>query len=71
MRFAYPPYAGTFFICWGDETLNMNVKLNSFLISNGLTILYDFVRFRIIRFAKCSLISPCLGTGSDAPDSVL
>ena len=21
MRFAYPPYAGTFFICWGDETL--------------------------------------------------
>nr|VFK66616.1 MAG: hypothetical protein BECKUNK1418G_GA0071005_11009 [Candidatus Kentron sp. UNK] len=27
MRFAYPPYAGTFFICWGDETLNMIVKL--------------------------------------------
>nr|VFK10890.1 MAG: hypothetical protein BECKLPF1236A_GA0070988_1004514 [Candidatus Kentron sp. LPFa]VFK27318.1 MAG: hypothetical protein BECKLPF1236C_GA0070990_1004514 [Candidatus Kentron sp. LPFa] len=25
MRFAYPPYAGTFFICWGDETLNMSV----------------------------------------------
>nr|VFK09379.1 MAG: hypothetical protein BECKLPF1236B_GA0070989_100819 [Candidatus Kentron sp. LPFa] len=20
------PYAGTFFICWGDETLNMSVK---------------------------------------------
>ena len=26
MRFAYPPYAGTFFICWGDETLNMIVE---------------------------------------------
>nr|VFK19280.1 MAG: hypothetical protein BECKLPF1236B_GA0070989_11674 [Candidatus Kentron sp. LPFa] len=26
MRCAYPPYAGTFFICWGDETLNMIVK---------------------------------------------
>nr|VFK24565.1 MAG: hypothetical protein BECKLPF1236B_GA0070989_14172 [Candidatus Kentron sp. LPFa] len=26
MRFAYPPYAGTFFICWGDETLNMIVR---------------------------------------------
>nr|VFK19577.1 MAG: hypothetical protein BECKLPF1236B_GA0070989_11775 [Candidatus Kentron sp. LPFa] len=26
MRFAYPPYAGTFFIYWGDETLNMIVK---------------------------------------------
>nr|VFK40607.1 MAG: hypothetical protein BECKSD772F_GA0070984_106318 [Candidatus Kentron sp. SD]VFK45687.1 MAG: hypothetical protein BECKSD772E_GA0070983_105818 [Candidatus Kentron sp. SD] len=25
MRFAYPSYAGTFFICWGDETLNMIV----------------------------------------------
>nr|VFK13015.1 MAG: Predicted RNA binding protein YcfA, dsRBD-like fold, HicA-like mRNA interferase family [Candidatus Kentron sp. LPFa] len=22
-----PPYAGTFFICWGDETLNMIVKM--------------------------------------------
>nr|VFK61373.1 MAG: hypothetical protein BECKUNK1418G_GA0071005_10176 [Candidatus Kentron sp. UNK]VFK72386.1 MAG: hypothetical protein BECKUNK1418H_GA0071006_11126 [Candidatus Kentron sp. UNK] len=21
-----PPYVGTFFICWGDETLNMIVK---------------------------------------------
>nr|VFK14477.1 MAG: hypothetical protein BECKLPF1236B_GA0070989_106211 [Candidatus Kentron sp. LPFa] len=21
-----PPYAGTFFICWGDETLNMIVR---------------------------------------------
>ena len=21
-----PPYAGTFFICWGDETLNMIVS---------------------------------------------
>nr|VFK17403.1 MAG: hypothetical protein BECKLPF1236B_GA0070989_111610 [Candidatus Kentron sp. LPFa] len=29
MRFAYPPYAGTFFICWGDETLNMIVKYRS------------------------------------------
>nr|VFK18891.1 MAG: hypothetical protein BECKLPF1236B_GA0070989_11557 [Candidatus Kentron sp. LPFa] len=27
MRCAYPPYAGTFFICWGDETLNMIVSL--------------------------------------------
>nr|VFK59861.1 MAG: hypothetical protein BECKUNK1418G_GA0071005_100929 [Candidatus Kentron sp. UNK]VFK70141.1 MAG: hypothetical protein BECKUNK1418H_GA0071006_102429 [Candidatus Kentron sp. UNK] len=27
MRFTYPPYAGTFFICWGDETLNMIVRL--------------------------------------------
>nr|VFK66900.1 MAG: hypothetical protein BECKUNK1418G_GA0071005_11151 [Candidatus Kentron sp. UNK]VFK72338.1 MAG: hypothetical protein BECKUNK1418H_GA0071006_11091 [Candidatus Kentron sp. UNK] len=27
MRFAYPPYAGTFFICWGDKTLNMIVSL--------------------------------------------
>nr|VFK15976.1 MAG: hypothetical protein BECKLPF1236A_GA0070988_101373 [Candidatus Kentron sp. LPFa] len=24
-----PPYAGTFFICWGDETLNMIVKVPS------------------------------------------
>nr|VFK20313.1 MAG: hypothetical protein BECKLPF1236B_GA0070989_12067 [Candidatus Kentron sp. LPFa] len=23
-----PPYAGTFFICWGDETLNMIVREN-------------------------------------------
>nr|VFK59437.1 MAG: hypothetical protein BECKUNK1418G_GA0071005_100712 [Candidatus Kentron sp. UNK]VFK68737.1 MAG: hypothetical protein BECKUNK1418H_GA0071006_100540 [Candidatus Kentron sp. UNK] len=23
-----PPYAGTFFICWGDETLNMIVKVS-------------------------------------------
>ena len=21
-----PPYTGTFFICWGDETLNMIVR---------------------------------------------
>nr|VFK68252.1 MAG: hypothetical protein BECKUNK1418G_GA0071005_12203 [Candidatus Kentron sp. UNK]VFK73494.1 MAG: hypothetical protein BECKUNK1418H_GA0071006_12102 [Candidatus Kentron sp. UNK] len=26
MRCAYPPYAGTFFICWGDEILNMIVR---------------------------------------------
>nr|VFK60908.1 MAG: hypothetical protein BECKUNK1418G_GA0071005_101423 [Candidatus Kentron sp. UNK]VFK69524.1 MAG: hypothetical protein BECKUNK1418H_GA0071006_101522 [Candidatus Kentron sp. UNK] len=24
-----PPYASTFFICWGDETLNMIVSLLS------------------------------------------
>ena len=30
MRCAYPPYAGTFFICWGDETLNMIVRKNLF-----------------------------------------
>lgn len=29
MRCAYPPYAGTFFICWGDEILNMIVKLEA------------------------------------------
>ena len=26
MRCAYPPYAGTFLICWSDEILNMIVK---------------------------------------------
>ena len=27
-----PPYAGTFFICWGDETLNMIVRVAAFFV---------------------------------------
>nr|VFK05810.1 MAG: hypothetical protein BECKLPF1236B_GA0070989_100113 [Candidatus Kentron sp. LPFa] len=30
-----PPYAGTFFICWGDETLNMIVKVPSMALDPG------------------------------------
>ena len=33
MRFAYPPYAGTFFICWGDETLNIIVNSKEVLVT--------------------------------------
>ena len=28
-----PPYAGTFFICWGDETLNMIVNSKGVLVT--------------------------------------
>ena len=31
----------------------------------------DVVSLSMIRFASCSLISLCLGTGSDAPDTGL
>ena len=30
-RYAHPPYAGTFFICWGDEILNMIVRMDHIL----------------------------------------
>jgi len=35
------------------------------------SVCYDFVRLSMIRFARCSLISRCLGTGSEAADSGL
>nr|VFK34915.1 MAG: hypothetical protein BECKLPF1236C_GA0070990_103114 [Candidatus Kentron sp. LPFa] len=65
MRFAYPPYAGTFFICWGDETLNMIVNLfisrSALQMDQILTALYYAgLRFIGLRRSLASLYDEIL-----------
>nr|VFK69281.1 MAG: hypothetical protein BECKUNK1418G_GA0071005_13412 [Candidatus Kentron sp. UNK]VFK73860.1 MAG: hypothetical protein BECKUNK1418H_GA0071006_13262 [Candidatus Kentron sp. UNK] len=46
MRCAYPPYAGTFFICWGDETLNM-------IVSSFPAQLHKWIKFYFANAGSC------------------